>query len=155
MARSKMKRYKKKHIKGGTKSEERRRDTISKAIQGKNYKYRKSVNDIISKLEKTLGNEFIGPPEFKEKSTWTSKYEELLDLMPKLAKDDNDKTLNIGGWTYNKLLDLKIQHDKKVAEHNISHRQLTEMLSQLTPVSKLPKVKKTNYTLKKSRKTII
>ena len=63
-----MKKYKKKRIKGGTKSEERRRDTISKAIQGKKYKYRKSVNDIISKLEKTLGNEYIGPPEFNEKS---------------------------------------------------------------------------------------
>ena len=150
-----MKKYKKKRIRGGTKSEERRRDTISKAIEGKNYKYRKSINDIISKLEKTLGNEYIGPPEFKKKSTWTSKYEELLDLMPKLAKKDNDKTLDVGGWTYNKLLDLKIQHDKKVVEHNISHRELTEMLSQLTPVSKLPTVKKTNYTLKKSRKTII
>lgn len=153
MARSKMKRYKKR-IKGGTKSEERRRDTISKAIQGKNYKYRDSVNNIISKLEKTLGNEYIGPPEFKEKSTWTSKYDELLDLMPKLAKKDNDKTLDVGGWTYNRLQDLKVQHDKKVAEHNISHRQLTEMLAQLTPVSNLPTVKKTNYTLKKVEKQL-
>ena len=85
---------------------------------------------------------------------WTSKYEELLDLMPKLAKKDNDRTLDVGGWTYNRLQDLKIQHDKKVVEHNISHRQLTEMLSQLTPVSKLPKVKKLIIHLKKVEKQL-
>ena len=68
---------KRKCKKGGTKSEERRRDTISKAIEGKKYKYRSSVNDIIGKLEKTVGNEYVGPPDFKGTHTWTSKYEEL------------------------------------------------------------------------------
>ena len=41
--------------------------------------------------------------------------------MPKLAKKDNDKTLDVGGWTYNKLQDLKIQHDKKVDLNIIYH----------------------------------
>ena len=64
--------------KGGTKSEERRRTTIGNTIEGTKYKFRASVHNIIDKLKKkTIGNEYVGPPDFKGTHTWTSKYEEL------------------------------------------------------------------------------
>ena len=133
---------------GGTKSEERRRAIIEKAIEGKKYKYRESVNDIISKLKKTVGNENVGPPEFAKGNTWTSKYEELLNIMPELGKRDNDPTLVKDGSTYYELEVLKVEHDKLVAEYGKQHRELTEMLSQLPPI---PTTKPRKYTVKKTR----
>ena len=47
------------HLKKFIYEEERRRDTIRKAIKGRIYKYREDVDNIISKLEKTSGNEYI------------------------------------------------------------------------------------------------
>ena len=137
--------------KGGTKSEERRRDTISKAIEGKKYKYRSSVNDIIGKLEKTVGNEYVGPPDFKGTHTWTSKYEELKNIMPVLGKRDNDSTLMENGSTYYKLKGLKKTHDIKVVENESHHREITEMLSQLPPIPSTSPTKVRKLTVKKSR----
>ena len=141
---------KRKCKKGGTKSEESRRDTISKAIQGKQYKYRESVNNIIGKLRKTLGNEYVGPPDFKGTHTWTSKYEELKNMMPLLGKRDNDSTLMENGSTYFKLKGLKKEHDIKVVENEAHHIELTEMLSQLPPIPSSP-TKVTKLTFKKTR----
>tara|TARA_B110000503_G_C6779179_1_gene262550 strand:+ start:48 stop:512 length:465 start_codon:yes stop_codon:yes gene_type:complete len=142
---------KRKCKKGGTKSEERRRDTISKAIEGKKYKYRSSVNDIIGKLEKTVGNEYVGPPDFKGTHTWTSKYEELKNIMPVLGKRDNDSTLIENGSTYYKLKGLKKTHDIKVVENESHHREITEMLSQLPPIPSTSPTKVRKLTVKKSR----
>lgn len=129
MARSKMKRYKKKRIKGGTKSEERRRDTISKTIQGRKYKYRLGVNDTIRKLEKNLGQEYVGPPDFEKTHKWMSKYNELLKMMHVLAKKDNDPTLDVGHFTYNRLTDLKAKHEKLLIENEEAFRSLENLPS--------------------------
>jgi len=134
--------------KAGTKSEERRRTIIEKTIEGRKYKYRESVNNIIDKLKKTVGHEYVGPPDFEGTHTWTSKYEELLNIIPLLAEKDNDPALVKDGWTYNKLKDLKVEHDKKFKEFETHHRELNEMLSQLPPV---PTTKPTKLTVKKSR----
>jgi hypothetical protein len=132
--------------KAGTKSEERRRTIIEKTIEGRKYKYRESVNNIIDKLKKTVGHEYVGPPDFKGTHTWTSKYEELKNIMPKLGKRDNDKTLDVGGWTYNKLKDLKIQHNKKVKEYEAHHSEMMEMLSQMPPAPTITPTKVTKLT---------
>ena len=141
----------KKYKKGGTKSEEHRRDTISKAIEGKKYKYRESVNNIIGKLGKTVGNEYVGPPDFKGTHTWTSKYEGLKNMMPTLGKKDNDSTLMENGSTYYKLIKLKKEHDIKVVENEAHHREITEMLSQLPPIPSTSPTKVRKLTVKKSR----
>ena len=134
--------------KGGTKSEERRRTIIEKAIEGKKYEYRETVNNIISKLKKTIGNEYVGPPDFKGTHTWTSKYEELLNIMPELSEKDNDPTLAKGGVTYYELEGLKVKHDEKFAALEKQHIEISDMLSQLPP---LPTTKPTKLTVKKSR----
>ena len=134
--------------KAGTKSEERRRTIIEKTIEGKKYKYRESVNNIIDKLKNTVGHEYVGPPDFKGTHTWTSKYEELLNIIPELSKRDNDPALAKGGLIYYKLKDLKVEHDKKVVEYEQEHRELNEILSQLPPI---PTNKPKKYTVKKSR----
>ena len=158
MIKTKKKRHKK--SKGGTKSEELRRDTISKTIQGRKYKYRIGVNDTIRKLEENLGQEYVGPPDFEKTHKWMSKYNELLKMMPELAKEDNDPTLDVGHFTYNRLTDLKEKHKKLLIENEKAFRSLENLPS--PPKDKGPtkfigqgkkKKKKGGKTKKKSSKT--
>ena len=102
-------------------------------------------------MEKTVGNEYVGPPDFKGTHTWTSKYEELKNIMPVLGKRDNDSTLIENGSTYYKLKGLKKTHDIKVVENESHHREITEMLSQLPPIPSTSPTKVRKLTVKKSR----
>ena len=132
--------------KGGTKSEERRRTTIGNAIEGTKYKFRASVHNIMDKLKRTIGHEYVGPPDFKGTHTWTSKYEELKNIMPELGKRDNDSTLMENGSTYYNLIKLKEEHDMRVVEYNDHHIEIQQMLAQLPPI---PTSKPTKLTMKK------
>lgn len=120
------KRHKKK---GGTKSEERRRSIISNAREGREYKYRIGVNDTIRKLEENLGQEYVGPPDFEKTHKWMSKYNELLKMMPELAKKDNDPTLDVGHFTYNRLTDLKAKHKKLLIKNEKAFQSLKNLPS--------------------------
>lgn len=147
MIKTKKKRHKK--SKGGTKSEERRRSIIGNTREGRKYKYRIGVNDTIRKLEENLGHEYVGPPDFEKTHKWMSKYNELLKIMPELAKEDNDPTLDVGHFTYNRLTDLKAKHKKLLIENEKVFRSLKNLPS---PPKDIGPTKFTDQGKKKKKK---
>ena len=147
MIKTKKKRHKK--SKGGTKSEERRRSIIGNTREGRKYKYRIGVNDTIRKLEENLGQEYVGPPDFEKTHKWMSKYNELLKMMPELAKEDNDPTLDVGHFTYNRLTDLKTKHKKLLIENEKAFKSLENLHS---PPKDIGPTKFTGQGKKKKKK---
>jgi len=147
MIKTKKKRHKKN--KCGTKSEERRRSIIGNTREGREYIYRITINDTIRKLEKNLGQEYVGPPDFEKTHKWMSKYNSLLKMMQEGAKKDNDTTLDVGHFTYNIVTNLKKKHIKLLIENEKAFKSLENLPS---PPKDIGPTKFTGQGKKKKKK---
>ena len=134
--------------KGGTKSDEMKQKA-KQTIVGNKYEHRKPINEAIDKLKKTMGNEMVGPPHFKNVQPWMNKYEQVNSVMKEFGEKKNDPALVPGGFTDMKMKEIKENHLKKLKENKKEHKKLMKQVKQLP---KPPKSVKKKLKVKLTKK---
>ena len=112
---------------------------ISSMIYGNPNIHRENINNIITKLSKTVGEENVGPPIFENKDLWINKFNNLKDIMYEMGEKKDDDPLKRGGILDTYLNKLLIDHKRLLEENEQRNNEVIELLSVLnTPPSKIP-----------------
>ena len=112
---------------------------IGSMIYGNPNIHRENINNLITKLSKTVGEEDVGPPVFENKDTWINTFNNLKDIMHKMGEEKNDDPLRKGGILDTYLNKLLVDHKRLLEEAEQRNNEIIELLSVLnTPPSKIP-----------------